>query len=134
MRYRSEFKHGITNPKAAAHCCSVKTLFWKILQNSQENTGVSFLIKLQASGLRHAALLKNNLVWSGITNSIAFCVWFFQKKYFWSNIIAWLPFVLEIFVNMCCNCLLARLWRHKFEINLYNQAIFRHDRKLKTKN
>ena len=86
----------------------------KILQNSQENTRVSFLIKLQVSGLRHAALLKNNFVWSGITNSIAFCVWFFQKKYFWSNIIARLPFPLEIFVNMCCNCLLTRLWRHKF--------------------
>ena len=33
--------------------CSVKKVFWKIPQNSQENTrvGVSFLIKLQASGL-----------------------------------------------------------------------------------
>ena len=40
--------------KAAAQCCSVKKLFLKILQNSQENicARASFLIKLQASQTR----------------------------------------------------------------------------------
>ena len=44
--------------------CSVKKVFLEIVQNSQENTcvGVSFLIKLQASGLRPATLLKKR-VW-----------------------------------------------------------------------
>ena len=43
--------------------CSVKKVFLKISQNSQENTcaRVSFLIKLQASGLRPATLLKKRL-------------------------------------------------------------------------
>ena len=43
--------------------CSVKKVFLEISQNSQEKTctRVSFLIKLQASGLRPATLLKKRL-------------------------------------------------------------------------
>ena len=41
----------------------MKKVFLEISQNSQENTCVraSYSIKLQASGLRHATLLKNRL-------------------------------------------------------------------------
>ena len=49
-------------------CCIVRGVLWKkvfleISQNSQENTcaRVSFLIKLQASGLRPATVLKKGL-------------------------------------------------------------------------
>ena len=38
MKYRSEFKHGFTNPETVARRCSVKKVFLKISQNSQENT------------------------------------------------------------------------------------------------
>ena len=57
MKYKSEFKHGFTNPEVVARRCSVKKVFLEILQNSQENTcaKVSFLIKLQAE-----AFLKEN--------------------------------------------------------------------------
>ena len=43
--------------------CYVKKVYLEISQNSQENTGarVSFLIKLQALGLRSATLLKKRL-------------------------------------------------------------------------
>ena len=43
--------------------CSVKTVFFKISKNSQENNcvRVSFLIKQQDSGVRHATLLKKRL-------------------------------------------------------------------------
>ena len=46
--------------EAAVQRCSVKKVFLVISQNSQENTfaKVSFLIKLQASGLRPTTLLK----------------------------------------------------------------------------
>ena len=38
MKYKSEFKHGFTNSEAVARRCSVKKMFVKISQNSQENT------------------------------------------------------------------------------------------------
>ena len=38
MKYRSEFKHGFTNPEAVARKCSVKKVFLKISKNSQGNT------------------------------------------------------------------------------------------------
>ena len=40
--------------EAVVRRCSVKKVFLEILQNSQENTcaGISFFIKLQASGVR----------------------------------------------------------------------------------
>ena len=46
--------------EAVAQRCSVKKVFLGISQNSQENTcaRISFLIKLQASGLRLSTLLK----------------------------------------------------------------------------
>ena len=49
--------------EAVVQRCSVKNVFLEISQNSQENTcaRVSFLIKLQASGLRPATLLKKRL-------------------------------------------------------------------------
>ena len=49
--------------KASAKSCSVKKVFLEISQNSQESTcvGVSFLMKLQASGLRPPTLLKKRL-------------------------------------------------------------------------
>ena len=77
---------------------------------------------------------------SGNNISIAFCVWLFRKKYFllrsinWPNLMAWLPLLLEILVNMHCYCLLTRLWRYKFWNWLSHQAVFRHDSKFKTKN
>ena len=50
-------------PEAVARRCSVENMFLEISQNSQENTcaRVSFLIKLQASGLKSATLLKKRL-------------------------------------------------------------------------
>ena len=30
------------------------------------------------------------------------------------SFIVWLPVLREILVNMCCNCLLTRLWLHEF--------------------
>ena len=49
--------------EAIVQTCSVKMVFLEISQNFQENTcaRVSFLIKLQASGLRPATLLKKSL-------------------------------------------------------------------------
>ena len=49
--------------EAAVRRCSVEKVFLEISQNSQEDTcvRVSFLIKLQASGLRPATLLKKRL-------------------------------------------------------------------------
>ena len=49
-------------PEAVVRRCSVKKVFLEISQNSQENTcaRVSFLIKLQALGLRPATLLKRD--------------------------------------------------------------------------
>ena len=48
----------------------------------------------------------------------------FQKKIIlmlrsinWPNINPWLPFLLETGQYACCNYLLIRLWRNKFEIN-----------------
>ena len=54
MKYKSEFKHGFNNPEAVVQRCSVKKVFLKISQNSQENvcTRVSFEIKLQDSDLQ----------------------------------------------------------------------------------
>ena len=54
MKYKSEFKHGFTNPEAVVWTCSIKKLFLKIFENPQESTctSVSFLIKLQVSGLQ----------------------------------------------------------------------------------
>ena len=50
-------------PEVVVQRCSVKKLFLKISQNSQESNfpRVSFLIKLQASGLRLTTLLKRRL-------------------------------------------------------------------------
>ena len=50
-------------PEAVVQRCSVKKVFLEISKNPQENTcdRVSFLIKLQASGLRSAPLLKKRL-------------------------------------------------------------------------
>ena len=49
--------------EAVVQSCSVKKVFLEISQNSQENTcaRVSFLIKLQASGLSPTTLLKKRL-------------------------------------------------------------------------
>ena len=60
-RNQKNIKRGDT--EAVARRCSVKKVFLDISQNSQENTyvKVSFLIKLQASGLRPATLLKKRL-------------------------------------------------------------------------
>ena len=51
MKYKSEFKHGFTNPEAVVWTCSIKMVFLKIFENSRESTctSVSFLIKLQVS-------------------------------------------------------------------------------------
>ena len=38
MKYKSQFKHGFTNPEAVAWRFLVKKLFLKISQNLQENT------------------------------------------------------------------------------------------------
>ena len=38
MKYKSQFKHSFANPEAVARRCSVKKVFLKISQNSQENT------------------------------------------------------------------------------------------------
>ena len=52
MTNKLEFKHGFTNLEAVAWRCSVKKVFLKISQNSQENTCTRVsLIKLQASTL-----------------------------------------------------------------------------------
>ena len=50
-------------PEAVVQMCFVKKRLLEILQNSQEKTcaRVSFLIKLQASGLKPATLLKKRL-------------------------------------------------------------------------
>ena len=60
MNLKSYFKQ---NSEAVVQRCSVKKVFLEISQNSQENTcaRVSFLIKLQDSGLRTATLLKKRL-------------------------------------------------------------------------
>ena len=49
MKYKSEFKHGLTNPEAVARGVFGKKVFLKISQNSQENTctRVSFYKKLK---------------------------------------------------------------------------------------
>ena len=49
-----KYVHKVENVEAVARRCSVKKVFLEISQNSQENTcaRVSFLIKLQASGLQ----------------------------------------------------------------------------------
>ena len=51
--------------EAGIQRCSVKNVLLEISQNSQENTcdGVSFLIKLQALGLRPAATLLKKRLW-----------------------------------------------------------------------
>ena len=50
----------LRSTEAVAQRCSVKKVFLEILQNLQANTYArdSFLIKLQALGLRPATLLK----------------------------------------------------------------------------
>ena len=50
-------------PEAVVCSCSVTNVFLELSQNSQENTyaGVSFLLKLQAWGLRPATLWKKRL-------------------------------------------------------------------------
>ena len=55
----SEFSDTVIK-EAAVQRCSVKKVFLEISQNSQENTcaKISFLIKLQALGLRPTTLLK----------------------------------------------------------------------------
>ena len=59
MKYRQYIKQ----TEAVAQRCSVKKVFLEISQNLQENTcaRVTFLIKLQALGLRPATLLKKRL-------------------------------------------------------------------------
>ena len=54
LRHSWELYTGFLVPEAVAQICSVKKVFLEISQNSQENTcaRVSFLIKLQDSGLR----------------------------------------------------------------------------------
>ena len=55
----------------------------------------------------------------------------------WPNLIFWLPLLREILGNMCtCTCLLTRLWRHEFEINLIFliKTFLLHDQKVMTKN
>ena len=47
MKYKSEFKNGFTNLEAVAWRCSVKKLFLKISQNSQENTCTRVLFKIR---------------------------------------------------------------------------------------
>ena len=55
--------------------------------------------------------------WLGIASPPYFVCDFSRKMFFmlysinWPNFIAWLPLLLEIFVNIR---LLTRLWRHKF--------------------
>ena len=57
----------------------------------------------------------------------------------WSNFTVGLSLLLGILGNMYCKCLLTRLWRHKFSIFYFfsqkssYQAVFLHDRKVKTK-
>ena len=57
------FSHVQGHSEAVVQRCSVKKVFLEISQNSRENTcaRVSFLIKLQALGLRPATLLKKRL-------------------------------------------------------------------------
>ena len=59
MKYKSEFKHGFTNPKVVRQMCLVKKVFLKISQNWQENTctRASFFIKLNS--LSHRCFLVN---------------------------------------------------------------------------
>ena len=38
MKYKGECKNGFTNPAAVARRCSVKRVFLKFSQSSQENT------------------------------------------------------------------------------------------------
>ena len=49
MKYRSEFKHGFTNPEAVARRCSVEKVSLKVSQNPQENTcpRASLLLKFK---------------------------------------------------------------------------------------
>ena len=57
------FHFEMQDSEAIPKMCSVKNVFLEISQNSQENAcaRVSFLIKLQAIGLRTATLLKKRL-------------------------------------------------------------------------
>ena len=57
------FNSSLIYGEAIVQRCSVKKVFLEISKNSQENTcaRVSFLIKLQAFGLRPATLLKKRL-------------------------------------------------------------------------
>ena len=55
--------------------------------------------------------------------SLPHCLHVFLRKIFillysitWPNFIVWLPFLRKILGNVFCNCLLTRLWRHKFWI------------------
>ena len=59
----AEFSSDLHVPDAVTQKCSVRKMFLEISQNSKENTCaiVSFLIKLQASGLKPATLLKKRL-------------------------------------------------------------------------
>ena len=56
-------KNVVLNVEAVVQRCSIKKVFLKISQNSQENTcaRVSFLIKSQTLGLRPATVLKKRL-------------------------------------------------------------------------
>ena len=44
----------------------------------------------------------------------------------WPSFIVWLPLLREILGNVCCNCLLTKLWRHEFWNKSYlsNQTVF----------
>ena len=72
--------------KAVVQRCSVKKVLLEISQNSQENTcaRVSFLIKLQASGIRSTTLLKKRLWhWCFSLNFAKFLRTLFLTEHLW---------------------------------------------------
>ena len=85
---------------AVVQRCSVKKAFLKILQNSQENTcaRISFLIKLQASGLTY----RTPLVWWLLLNKTCTSrdsMWNNLTKYnFFDFVIHWVIYLNSIFI------------------------------------
>ena len=87
------------------------------------------------------AFLKNKTR-SGISSPASFSAWFLEENISlvilyinWPNFVVYLVLLCGILSNVCCNCLLTRLWRHKFWncLIFLIKSFFLHNRKSRQK-
>ena len=63
MKYRSEFKHGFTNPEEFARRCSVKKVLLKISQNSQESNTLAQVLSFEFCDISQDTFFIEHLRW-----------------------------------------------------------------------